>query len=352
MLYLKKPLNGATVSLATEYQKNFTSAEERARRATLDADFNFEWNDIKIGLDREEHSLPAPVRFEWMDRPNEIGHNNRRIYTYLLISEFPDMSSPEVHVTTRSSFEVFNLKISTTYYWCVQKNGRRSSVFSFITASDLPRFIKIGGISNVRDMGGYPLVSGGKIKQGLVYRGSEFENKMHLTETGVKDIARLGIKTDLDLRGEAKRDVAYSTSEILGLQRINIKSEAYAGLFEPSEQEELHAFFTAFSNPDNYPIYYHCRGGADRTGSYAFILGALLGMTLDDLILEFELTSLSIWGARLRKHRLFIPFFEAFMALDGESLSDKARTFIRSNAGLTEKAIDKICEILIQKDEM
>jgi hypothetical protein len=351
MLYLKKPENGATVSLATEYQKTFTSDEERARRATLDAEFSFEWNDIKIGADREEHSLPAPVRFEWMDRPNEVGHNNRRIYTYLLISESADMSSPEFYVTTRSSYEVYNLKISTKYYWCVQKNGRRSSVFSFHTASDLPRFIRIGGVSNVRDMGGYPLLSGGVIRQGMVYRGSEFENKMHLSATGVDDISRLGIKTDLDLRGEAIRDVENPTSLILGLKRISIKGQAYEGLWYEDQKEDLRGFFTAFTDPDNYPIYYHCRGGADRTGSYAFILGALLGMTLDDLLLEYELTSLSIWGARLRKHRLFVPFLDAFMALDGESLSDKARGFIRNHAGLSDEEIDRICDILIKKDQ-
>ena len=126
------------------------------------------------------------------------------------------MSSPAVYVTSRSSCEVYNLKISTAYYWCVQKNGRRSSVFSFITASDLPRFIKIDGVSNVRDMGGYPLSSGAKIRQGLVYRGSEFENAMHITDEGVDDILRLKIKTDLDLRGEAFRDVAYPTSPLFG----------------------------------------------------------------------------------------------------------------------------------------
>ena len=108
--------------------------------------------------------------------------------------------------------------------------------------------------------------------------------------------------------------------------------------------------FSAFTRPENYPIYFHCRGGADRTGSYAFILGALLGMSLDDLLLEYELTSLSIWGARLRKHRLFAPFLEAFMALEGETLSDKARTFMRNNAGLTDSEIDKISEILTQRD--
>jgi protein tyrosine/serine phosphatase len=108
-------------------------------------------------------------------------------------------------------------------------------------------------------------------------------------------------------------------------------------------------FFSTFANPDNYPIFYHCRGGADRTGSYAFILGALYGMNHEDLILEYELTSLSIWGTRIRSHALFSKFLEKFRALPGETYSEKARTFIRENAGLSDDEIDRICEIATEK---
>lgn len=349
MLYLNNPKNNSTVSLAGEFQKSFTSATERAARENLSADFKFDWSDIKIGEDREEHSLPLPVRFEWMDRPCEVGHNKRRIYTFLMISESSDMHPCAVYVTSKSHYEVYNLKIATKYYWCVQKNGRRSEVFSFTTADEPPRLIRIDGVSNVRDMGGYQCIDGGKIRQGLIYRGSEFENKMHITTLGVDDLRRLGIRTELDLRGEAVLDVAHPTADLLGLKRIHLKSEAYACLFNDGEEDELHTFFSAFAVRDNYPIYYHCRGGADRTGSYAFILGALLGMSLDDLILEYEITSLSVWGTRLRKHRLFVPFLDSFMALEGESLSDKAKTFLRVNARLSEEQINKICEINIEK---
>ena len=103
------------------------------------------------------------------------------------------------------------------------------------------------------------------------------------------------------------------------------------------------------SHEENYPIYFHCRGGADRTGSYAFVLGALLGMSLDDLILDYEITSLSIWGTRLRKHKLFVPFLEAFMALDGKTLSEKARTFMKTHALMKDEDIEKIIEIAIEK---
>ena len=349
MIYLKKPANGATVTLSYDYQLDFTSPAERNKRSLLEADFKFDWTNIKIGVDREERSVPMPVRFEWMDRPFERGHNNRRIYTFLLISGSPDMSSPSVYTTAKSSFEVYNLKVSTKYYWCVQKNGRRSDVFSFTTSSALPRLIKIGGVSNVRDMGGYPSDLGGVIKQGLIYRGSEFENKMHISDVGVNDLLSLGIRTVVDLRGEASVSVDYPTALLLGLRRINVRGEAYECLFNPGQEEELHTFFTTFADPDNYPIYFHCRGGADRTGSYAFVLGALLGMSLDDLILDYEITSLSIWGTRLRKHKLFVPFLEAFMALEGKTLSEKARTFMKTHALMKDEDIEKIIEIAIEK---
>lgn len=47
-------------------------------------------------------------------------------------------------------------------------------------------------------------------------------------------------------------------------------------------------YLRVFANPDNYPIIFHCRGGADRTGSLAFILNALQGVSEADLIKDYE----------------------------------------------------------------
>lgn len=351
MLYLLKPKNGATVSLADKYQTEFCTEDAEKIRADMDAEqLKFIWSNVIPGHDRDEHSNPAPVHFEWRDRPRETGHNNRKIYTFLAISENADMSSPDIYITVGSSMKVYNLKIATKYYWFVQKNGRRSEVYSFTTEDIVPRLIRIVGVSNVRDTGGYKLIGGGKIRQGLMYRGSEFENKVHISKEGVEALSRLKIKTDLDLRGEAEKDVHYPTSELLGLNRIFLGSEAYDGLFNDGEREELYTFFSTFANPENYPIYYHCRGGADRTGSYAFILGALYGMTLKDLLFEYEITTISIWGARSRNHHLFKRFLERFNSLSGETLADKARTFLLEYAGLSNEQIDKIYEIAVCKD--
>ena len=348
MIFLREPKNGARVSLATEYQIEFISEEQRRLRGEADADFKFDWTNVQPGLDREERSHPAPVHFSWCDRPLERGHNGRKIYTFLIISENEDLSSPEVYTTDKSSLDIYNLKIGTKYYWCVQKNGRRSKIYSFTTEFIAPRFIRIDGVSNVRDMGGYVVEGGKRVRQGIIYRGSEFENKMHISEKGINDLLGLKIRTDLDLRGESAKQVDNLITPLFNINRIFVPSEAYEGLFLPDEKDELNTFFSTFANPKNYPIYYHCRGGADRTGSYSFILGALYGMSLDDLFLEYELTSLSIWGTRVRNHKLFSKFLESFFTLPGETNAEKARYFLRTNAGLTDKEIDRIYEIALE----
>lgn len=348
MIYLRKPENGAVVTIANEHQLKFCEKEQFEKREELDMT-DIKWYDIKIESDKER-SHPLPVRFEWRDRPCEYGHEGRKIYTFLLVSENEDLSSPDVYVTDKSSYDVYNFEMGKTYYWCVQKNLRRSEIRSFTTEMTPPRFIYVKGVTNVRDCGGYPVEGGGRVRQGMIYRGSEFENKMHLSPEGIDAIKRLKIKTDLDIRGEAIKAVEFPVSDLIGINRIQRRGEAYIGMFREDFKEELYKVFSDFANPDIYPVYFHCRGGADRTGSYLFILGALYGMSYDDLILDYELTTLSLWGTRHRYRPLFVEFRDAFMKLQGETLKDKARNYLKSYAGLSEEEIKSIYNIMVEKE--
>jgi hypothetical protein len=71
-------------------------------------------------------------------------------------------------------------------------------------------------------------------------------------------------------------------------------------------------------------------------------------MNIDDLYLEYELTSLSIWGTRVRNHKLFQRFIASFTALPGKTNAEKARFFIREYAALSDAEIDKICQIALE----
>ena len=351
MLKLKKPFNGASVCLQTKDQRAFI--EDEAGRAKIDGSLTFQWYDLeKQGVDR---TIPLPVSFEWeydiADGLEDAERDAERdAYFYLLVSESEDMRGAWAYITRDTSFDVYNLKIGTEYFWCVQRNGKRSEVLSFETQPTCPRCLRIEKVSNMRDLGGYS-VEGGKIRQGLLYRGGEMETHMCLTPLGAEEIKRLGIRTEIDMRGEAAGKVDYTTAECLGVKRVFVPSVPYHYLFAKEQRLPIKRFFNVLANKKNYPIYFHCWGGADRTGTFAFIIGAFLGMSYSDLILEYEFTSLSVWGTRTRNYWEFQEFIKLFFALPGETLKAKATAFLKEKAGLTDKQLLAIYDTLVEKDK-
>ena len=342
MIELKYPVDNTTVSVQTSEQKNFI--EDTERRKNTDGAMSFKWYDLEeVGIDR---TSPLPISFSWYDDEEKV--NSKSMHYFVLISERSDMRDAWVYSTNKQNLDVYNLKVGTKYYWCVQKNGKRSCVSSFSVLATYPRCIKLDGTANVRDIGGYPIEEG-RIRQGLLYRGAEFELHLHLTSSGAEELQRLGIKTELDMREEAKEQVDFSTAEAVGIKRVFVPVKPYTAIFDKKCRPMVKKFYRLFANPKNYPMYFHCWGGADRTGTFAFILEALLGVSYEDLMLDYEFTSLAIWGIRTRNFAEFQRFLEMFMSLSGNTLSEKARTFLKTYAELTDKQIATICDILIEK---
>ena len=343
MFVLRSPADRSTVCLQAEAQREFLLDEKR--RAETDGALTYKWDDPeKQGTD---HTAPEPIPFAWAEIQEKKEENEGPFY--LLISETADIKDPWTYVTDKDSHLVYNLKTDTEYFWCVQRNGKRSEVFSFHTSPALPRCIHIGNLSNVRDMGGYP-VAGGRIRQGLVYRGSEFELHMHLNHDGIEEIRRLGIRTELDLRGDSVGRVDFTSAQAIGIKRVFAPIIPYTKVFEKEYSRDIKRFFKTFTVQKNYPIYFHCLAGADRTGTLAFILGAFLGMRLEDLINEYEFSSLSIFGIRTRNYGEFREFLQMFMKLPGNTLREKGCSFLREYAGLSEQQLSRIRDMLIEKN--
>lgn len=345
MLKLLTPNAGAEVSLQTAIQKKFI-AEEDKRRA-MDGALTFRWYALeKEGCDR---SLPEPVRFSWEDIPDEGGDPRCAGGQYLLIvSEYADLRAPVVEMTETCEYDLYNLDIGKEYFWCVQKEGKRSEISSFRTAWDLPRCLYIDGVSNVRDAGGYR-IPGGRVRRGMVYRGGEVERHMHITPKGIEQMKALGIRTDLDLRGEAVGVIEYPLLPLYGIDRVLLPIVPYAEIFEKKHRVALRKILKVFTKPKAYPIYHHCWGGADRGGTLAFLLGALVGMSLDDLYYEYEFTSLSIWGLRSRNYEPFRRMVEKLNGFPGDTLAEKTAAFFLS-LGLSEKDVTAIRTLLTEKD--
>jgi hypothetical protein len=102
-------------------------------------------------------------------------------------------------------------------------------------------------------------------------------------------------------------------------------------------------------NSVRIPLSLFPTGGADRTGTFAYILGALCGMSREDLIFEYEFTSLATWGARSRNYREFAAFLEKFDALEGNTDREKATSYLKGFAGLSDKELALIYDTMVEK---
>lgn len=345
MLTLIAPRDGETVSLATERQEEFCTKESAEKRRLLDGALTFSWDALeRTGGD---YSAPRPVHVTWRftqeaDTPEDL----RGGQFFLLVSAAEDLRDPIVIATAAEEADVWNLEIGRTYWFCVQREGRRSEVRRFTTRALAPRCILAEGVTNVRDIGGY--MAGGKpIRQGLFYRGSEVDRHMHITEAGVRRLQQLGIRTDLDLRGEAVDTIEYPLLPLYGIRRVLLPVGPYEAPFSQEQKNEWRTIFQLLTKRENYPVYYHCWGGADRGGTLAFLVGALLGMSEEDLDFDYEYTNLSIWGLRSRNYEPYRRMKAQLKAYPGDTLAAQTAQFLKTHLDLTDDDIAAIREILL-----
>ncbi len=181
-----------------------------------------------------------------------------------------------------------------TYYWKVL------GVYSDeplgggkIKIKDAPvRWVKIDGVSNVRDIGGWKTTSGKTVKYEKIYRGAMLDK---ITDTGLDTLKALGVKTDIDVRSTESWDTHNAVPKT-GLNYYFLNTPySYEAVLNESYRDEVTAkyqkMFELLSDESNYPVYLHCGGGTDRTGLDTFILNGLLGVSYEDLTRDYELTS-------------------------------------------------------------
>jgi protein tyrosine/serine phosphatase len=150
----------------------------------------------------------------------------------------------------------------------------------------------------------------------------------------------LKINTDIDLRGE--EEVRKPALE--NVSYINAPIQPYGNILEEQYQPSYRKIFQVFADPSAYPVIVHCWGGADRTGTVIFLLEALLGVEKKWLILDYELTSLSIWGERKHTSDEFTAFLKC-LSLFGKTEQEQAENYLNS-IGITLGEISSIRKIL------
>ena len=91
---------------------------------------------------------------------------------------------------------------------------------------------------------------------------------LEITEEGKRVLVdELHIRTDLDLRGLGATEAPAPALEPEQVQWINVPVAPYGHLGDAGNKEQFRKVFEVFADPSNYPVIFHCWGGADRSGS-------------------------------------------------------------------------------------
>lgn len=274
-----------------------------------------------------------------------------KAYQYaIVLSETSDFANPRtvsIDPGRRRSMRIGNFKTDATYYWYVRAEAAdgtavKSAVSTFTTQPG-PRLLVIPGVENARDLGNWSADAKNGIPQGLLYRSGKLEaGGMEAVDVLINE---LGIRTEIDFRNPEEEFV----SSFLPEDQVTIFVDpiGYYGNFIQDPPRSVNSF-RLLTRPDAYPVIFHCKAGADRTGSFAFILEALAGRTALERALDYELTANRYVNADADSEAEGYDYellLKAFAQLPGETDADKARSFLAA-AGLNAMEIYNLAALL------
>lgn len=320
------PDDGSIVRLLTKEQYSYAICPRSADPNEVD------WLNL-VESDRDR-SAPAPVILAFTPAYDGI----------VRLGMQPDLSDAVELPAVSGRAEAMNLLLDTTYYWQAVTAHGCTDIGHFRTDSTAPRMLYVDGISNVRDFGGFRTRDGRRVRQGMLYRTSELDRHVAITPKGRETLYALGVRTDLDIRGASEEP--HPILDESRVRYVNVPLNSYDTIFIDEQKPRYRKTYDIASDRANYPMFIHCWGGIDRTGCWLFLLGAMLGVPEDSLMLDYEMSSFSIWGARSRKSEYFIKF-RTKLAAYGDDVQNAAIAFLH-DCGVTDTQMDAIRAILLE----
>ncbi|MBO4417855.1 MAG: tyrosine-protein phosphatase [Bacteroidales bacterium] len=211
-------------------------------------------------------------------------------------------------------YVLYNLEGDKIYYYRIYKDNDPYLLLNsgmFETSGSI-RQLKIDTssganrewLNNVRDIGGWQVGNNRRIRYGVIFRGPEFnhikegEESILISDSGIKELKRLGVSAELDLR---------TVAEISGHEYSVLGSDVVY-LNQPVDQwfYRLNIYFPVKKNASYYAdairhilsclrenrgVYIHCAGGCDRTGALCAIIEGLCGVSENDINHDYELSN-------------------------------------------------------------
>ena len=294
-----------------------------------------------------------------LDQPHSVfipvPQNNSELTA--TISKNSDYSEPETFTFAAGTTlcEVPNLIPQNTYYFKVEAGGSVVAQGQFNTEGHV-RMIKASSCFNIRDLGGRETIDGLRVRYGKVFRGGELNYGHMLSDADKAELLRLGVGAEIDWRRDDETNNENPTTSILGddvpylYMNMDYADLGYA--YDVNQQKFKQAFeFTLNNLREGKAVYFHCRIGADRTGAFAMLLDGLCGMTFDQIVKDYELTSYSEAGTRpwddAGSTNNMIKKYEYINSLPGNNLHQKFFYYANTVLGIPAEDIIEFIDIMV-----
>ena len=218
---------------------------------------------------------------------------------------------------TANNGKLYNMIPNKVYYWV---SATDSSKNGYVRPLGERRIISIDNTypttqpkyktRNVRDLGGIKVDKNGDgtidgtIKYGKLYRGEKIWGG---NGSSVQYYTKLGIDYEMDLRGDGEvkpatedhltritSDPSNANNNVFEIIHYEIDYTAFNDNYYKARDAAarvMYEFVRAHNaGDDDYALFFHCRIGADRTGTLAYILEGLLGAPPEERYRDYELT--------------------------------------------------------------
>jgi protein-tyrosine phosphatase len=169
------------------------------------------------------------------------------------------------------------------------------------------RVIELEGCFNFRDLGGYRTRDGRSVKWQRLFRADGLHR---LSDADLAQLAELGLATVIDLRTDQELEevgriawpapgLAYHHLPMMDVMPdrktypawvdVSYVADRYVAMLEKGSAAVAEAL-AILTDLEAYPAVFHCAAGKDRTGLLAAVVLGLLGVSDEDIVVDYALS--------------------------------------------------------------
>lgn len=301
-----------------------------------------------------------PIKLTWDDDGSFEGATVK----FWSTEDLSDLRETTVSVANgKVTAELANLYRARKYRVQVFSGDSVSQGFEF-TTGDYPRTITMGGVHNVRDIGGYVTSYGVRTNQGLLYRGYYIDDKSGghgvnystAVQEVQEEVMKIGLELDLQKASETNgRTASALNSDETPCDYKCLTLVSYENFLKEDSYKNLPEVMHDIAQADEKHVYFHCWGGADRTGMLAFFINAICGVSYTDLIEDLELTTQTN-NKRCHMHNSSSAHYPKFMNAfinewagydDTKTVNENCEAWLLEVPGVAAEDIERIREIML-----